>query len=410
MELTRIDRGDQVEVVASGRLDERWSGHLADSLNQVIRDGSHRIRLNLAAVSYVSSAGIRVLITLYKQLGEIGGSFAIVEPSENVRTILDLTRLTPMLMGGTLAPGLVETPPPPVERVERANSVYEIFDRAIEGAVCRIIGDPALLASSGYGKEHAHAATFDRHTVALGLGAFGAGFDDCRERYGEFLAVAGTAVYLPTDGSSVPDYLAASQDYVPQVSVLYGLACRGRFSVHMRFQASNAERRIALSEIADAALETAEADTAVVVMVAEAAGLVGASLRRAPTSPDRDRFEHPGIRKWISFGGEPAFAGSLCLVAGVVSRDPDSPVQKFLRPLGGVSRASGHFHAAAFPYQPLKKGRIDLSATVEALFERESVQGVLHLLADRREASGAGESEFARGACWAVPVTKVEAA
>src|SRR5262249_48171559 len=147
MELTRTAHSDHVEVHASGRLDEHWAGHLSDGLNEVIRDGSHRIRLNMSAVSYLSSAGIRVLVTFYKQLGEIGGSFTIVDPSEMVRKVLDLTKLTPMLLGGALAEGLAEPPAQAVSRIERENAVYEIIDRAIEGFECRVIGEPSRLAN-----------------------------------------------------------------------------------------------------------------------------------------------------------------------------------------------------------------------------------------------------------------------
>jgi hypothetical protein len=71
-----------------------------------------------------------------------------------------------------------------------------------------------------------------------------------------------------------------------------------------------------------------------------------------------------------------------------------------LRPLGIEPWPLGHFHAAAFSYCPLKKGGIDLKDTVTTLFETETLQGVLHLLTDRREAAGPQQSEFVRGACW----------
>jgi hypothetical protein len=64
-----------------------------------------------------------------------------------------------------------------------------------------------------------------------------------------------------------------------------------------------------------------------------------------------------------------------------------------------------HFHAAAFPYRPLQKGRIALDATVRALFDTHALSGVLHLLCDPREIQGAGESEFTRGALWIAPVS-----
>ena len=411
MELNRIDHGEFTEVQASGRLDEHWAEHLSDGLNRVIRDGSHRIRLNMSAISYLSSAGIRVLMTFYKQLGEIGGSFTIVDPSKMVLKVLDLTKLTAMLLGA--APALAaEATPEAGARMERQNAAYEVLDRAGGGFECCVTGDPALLATGGYREEHARTKTFHRDSAGLGLGAFGDGFEDCRQRYGEFLAVAGTAVYLPTDGSGVPDYLVAAEDFVPQVSMLYGLCCEGRFASLTRFEALKQSRAAGLGEIAQSALEIAEADSALMVLIAETAGLVGASLRRPPSTATECIFTHPEIRRWISFTAEPAFGGSLCLVVGVAARKAQSALQPLLRPIGKNTGLTGHFHAAAFPYRPLKKGRIDLNATVNALLGSESVQGMLHLLADDREGagaglSGAGESEFVRGALWVGPITKV---
>jgi hypothetical protein len=67
---------------------------------------------------------------------------------------------------------------------------------------------------------------------------------------------------------------------------------------------------------------------------------------------------------------------------------------------------SAHFHAAAFGYRPLPKGRLDLRAAVKGLFEGGGLQAVLHVLADDRE-GGAAESELLRGACWVGPVGRV---
>jgi hypothetical protein len=53
---------------------------------------------------------------------------------------------------------------------------------------------------------------------------------------------------------------------------------------------------------------------------------------------------------------------------------------------------------------------IDLVTTVGALFESETLQGVLHLLSDDREGAGIGQSELARGACWIGPIASVSTA
>jgi hypothetical protein len=99
---------------------------------------------------------------------------------------------------------------------------------------------------------------------------------------------------------------------------------------------------------------------------------------------------------------------SLVLVAGVAARPARAgSLAPLLRPLApDRGDLAGHFHAAAFSYRPLPHGAaLDLKTTVGTLFEAETLQGVLHLLHDDRPIAGAGESEFARGACWFSPIT-----
>ena len=44
---------------------------------------------------------------------------------------------------------------------------------------------------------------------------------------------------------------------------------------------------------------------------------------------------------------------------------------------------------------------------VGVLFENQGPKGLLHLLWDAREATGAGESRFVRGACWVGSIREV---
>ena len=47
----------------------------------------------MAGVVYMSSAGIRVLLRVRKQLQALGGSFAVVNPSAAVRGVLEMVGL-----------------------------------------------------------------------------------------------------------------------------------------------------------------------------------------------------------------------------------------------------------------------------------------------------------------------------
>jgi anti-anti-sigma factor len=413
MRLSTVQHGALVEVIADGRLDESWADHLASALDQAIRDGNHHIRLNMESVTYLSSAGIRVLVGCYNNVKQINGSFAVKNPSRQVRTILDMTLLSPMLIAEEPLTAPVAAGHEPVT-ISTENAAFELLETQRENTlVCHAVGDAARFERGGFGPGDMSTLAFPADTFGLGVGAFGSSYADCRDRFGEFIAAAGTAAYLPTDGASAPDYLVAAGSLVPEVGVLYGLRCDGSFAHHLRFEAAKQARDIGLAELVSACMLAAEAGIAGMVILGETTGLVGAALRRSPASERStgdSPFAYPQIRKWLTFTAEPAHTRSLCLIVGVACNLASAPAAlgPLLRPLShNGNKTAGHFHAAAFPYRPLQKGKLDLQATVQRMFETQGPQGLLHLLPDDREAFGAGESRFVRGACWIAPIRDV---
>jgi len=399
-----------MEVRAKGRLDAYWADHVSETLEEIVRQGHHRIRINLSEVAYISSIGIRVLVQFYKKLAAIEGAFIVSDPSPAVSKVLEMVGLQEMLMPAPVSP-VPEAKKQTAREVDHAGARFEVFEVAGDrpGMVCDTLGDPGLLEGCRFGQKDCAGMLFPEATYAIGLGAFGGSFEECRDRFGEFMAIEGAAVYQPADGSNVPDFLVTEGSFVPELQVLYGIVCKGAFSSMARFEAKLESGTIGLAELADAALEIAGADTACVIAVAESAGLVGASLRRPPvngasaTAP----FSHPEIRTWLSFTTERAFPRALTLVLGMVSRSENGGLKGLLRPLRPHSPLAGHFHAAAFSYRPLQKGLIDLKGTVRPLFEQETLLGLLHLIWDDRESTGVAESEFVRGACWIAPLNQI---
>jgi anti-anti-sigma factor len=401
MEVTRIPTAGGIMLRISGRLDGYWADHLEHNLAETIREGHHHIRLELSDVGFMSSAGIAVLMKFYKQLQRIDGSLVVTRPSPQVRTVLEITRLAELLIRSAESATEVAAEPGEGTRLDRAGAVFDVFEVARGAEIrCRVIGTDAPLVASAFVEEHCSSLPLSDTGFAFGIGAIGEGFADCRDRFGEFLAVGGTTAYLPADGTSVPDYLVGSGNHASKLQVLYCLAGEGSFARLVRFDAGPS-RGIALADLSACCLEVSSADAAAVVIVGEAAGLVGAALRESPTHPGGpDLFAFPAIRSRLTFTADRAFARSLTLAVGIVARSAHPQ----LRPLSGASELFGHFHAAAFSFRPLKHGRIDLQDTVANLFETENLLGVLHLLNDTREVVGIGQSEFIRGACWTGPI------
>jgi len=411
MEILTQQAGDAVEVKVRGRLDNYWTEHLRTNLEELIRSGAHRLRLNLSEVPYLSSAGIGLLMQFYNQLKGIGGSLVVTNPSDRAKLILDLCKLSPILLAEALP---VATPHHKAEirRLSSPLASYEVLEYDLQRPlICQRIGDPGLLQACRFGPQDCQTIGFPSGSFGLGLGAFGHDFEDSQARFGEFLAVGGSAAYLPTDGTNVPDFMVASGELVPEMNVLYGLRCEGGFSHLMRFESAAAEGPVPLAELVRASLEVAGAQAIGMAMVAESAGLVGAALRRSPAAAagfEPNPFRYPEVRTWLSFSPERLYSRSLVLLCGIAAGSECGPMAALLRPIGAGRSPQGHFHAAAFSYRPLKKGEIDLKATATTLFETESLQGVLHLLADDRETAGPHQSEFVRGACWIAAISDIQ--
>ena len=240
MEIVTQQLGEALEVKVKGRLDNYWTEHLRGNLEEVIRGGAHGIRLNLSEISFLSSAGVGLLVKFHTQLKGIGGSFVITSPSERVKQVLDLCRLSTILLAQT-----TPVAPPPVHKTEvrRLSSPagsFEVMECAPgKPLICERIGDPGLLKGCRFSPADCQMVTYPSATFGFGLGAFGHGFEDAQTRFGEFLAVGGSAAYLPTDGTNVPDFMVSSGKLVPEMNVLYGLRCEGGFTHLMRFETSS---------------------------------------------------------------------------------------------------------------------------------------------------------------------------
>jgi anti-anti-sigma factor len=403
MEIVTQQFDDALEVKVRGRLDNNWTEHLRSNLDEFIRGGAHVIRLNLSEVSYLSSAGVGLLVLIYRQLKEIGGALIIASPSDRVKKVLDLCALTPILLTDP-APAVPALHKTELRRFTSRNASFEVLEIASNKPLTfEMIGDPRMLKSCHFGPDDCRTIAFPPATFGFGLGALGNGFEEAQSRFGEFLAVGGSAAYLPTDGTNVPDFMVSSGELVTEVNVLYGLRCDGEFSHLLRFEALGADSPIALSELAATALEISGGKPIGMVFVVESAGLLGAALRRSPamaTAANSSPFHYPEARSWLSFSTERLYSRSLALISGIAAKSASEPLATLMRRIGSDESPVGHFHAAAFSYRPLKKGDIDLHATVATLFGTETLQGVLHLLADDRETAGPLQSEFFRGACW----------
>ncbi len=411
--ISRRDSPDALVLVVSGRLDAEHAGELARAVDEELRRGHHAIALDLADCGFLSSAGIRVLFEIRRSAQGVGGTCLIRAASEPIRKVLDLTRLTPLLMEAAAqgpARHATATDAPP----QSSSAAIDVQCGAVQliglerpGAALlpgRLIGG-ADAAFSGH-MSTAARVPLPRHTFALGLAAL-ADAGPLAECAGEMLAACGTAFHRRPQAFSSIDYLAATGELVPEVDLAAGLVWEGVPAGRAGFESIEDADAVAIDDLAAAVIEQTAGDTVAMVAVGEIQGLVGAELIRPLAAASAD--DRPGLpgraiaARWLSFSREPVHARRTVIIVGVATRGPATgPLADFVRPLGSGT-VQGHFHAAVFPLRPLKRGSGDLATTVADITAAEPL-ALLHLLADPEPVLGIGRSQLVRGRCWFAPL------
>jgi|SRR3954453_8626183 len=92
-----VDEREKVAVVAlDGELDLATAPDLVSAIDAQVEQGRTAIVLDLTALSFCDSAGLRVFVRYRRQLEEAGGRFVVAAPSSMVRRVLEISGLAEM--------------------------------------------------------------------------------------------------------------------------------------------------------------------------------------------------------------------------------------------------------------------------------------------------------------------------
>jgi anti-anti-sigma factor len=74
-----------------GRLDSETAPAFSDDMNVLIAGGADKLLLDMAALDYISSAGLRVILQAAKQIKGKGGKLALCSMSEQIREVFEIS-------------------------------------------------------------------------------------------------------------------------------------------------------------------------------------------------------------------------------------------------------------------------------------------------------------------------------
>ena len=81
-------------VTVSGRVDSNTAPMFEQTLKKVIDGGQHNVVLELNGVEFMSSAGLRGMVSSLKACKSGGGDLVVADPSTRVVEVMQLAGLT----------------------------------------------------------------------------------------------------------------------------------------------------------------------------------------------------------------------------------------------------------------------------------------------------------------------------
>lgn len=381
------------------RLDADGAETLTQEIDRLLRAGEHAVRLDLAEVTFVSSAGIGALVAAYKKLKAAGGTLDVAAAGPQVRGVLKLTKLDTLI--GPFDRPAAAAPAMRADRVVGDVRLVAPASPAGGAAVARIVGDGARPEVVEIGPA----------SFAVGLGTPDADDVAPLARAGEFMVAAGWQFHRPPAADPRVDWVVAHDGHPARAAVMDGLAWHGGMTGSAGFEPGAGRTTVALDGLARALLDVAAPGPVGFVAVGEIHGLVGAELVRPlseGTADDHPRAGRAAVAaRWLSFSREPAHARRTAIVVGVVdgARSGDGAFAAALRPIDPAGDRSlvGHVHAAVFPFRPVRR-EPGVAGELVAAVAATPPLAVMHLLTDPAPLVGSGRSEFIRGVVWFGPL------
>ncbi len=205
-----------------GRLDAFTTKQLEERLGASLNDASVRyVILDLAELEYLSSAGIRVLVTTMRQMRNGGGEMMLVGLKGYPEKVLALAGFAESFpRHATLGQALAATGAGAAAHARwdqalpfaGAAGTFQVAPWSRDHCEALVLGDIKDVLHCRVTPSLMRSKRFSASEYSLGLGGLGDKMEDYFPILGEMVTIGGTMVWLPTDGHDTADFLIPQKD------------------------------------------------------------------------------------------------------------------------------------------------------------------------------------------------------
>ncbi|MEI6884899.1 MAG: STAS domain-containing protein [Bacteroidota bacterium] len=364
-------------IEVEGRIDGLTSSALSKSFEQAAEDGHHTIIVDFSAVSYISSAGLRVFLHMQKKLKPVGGELILLSVQESA---MDVFRVSGLHKLFRIIAGLSElnnSEPASVQvstgdsRPVSSDGVFSWAFREVEPGKYSGIGNSSKLRKGGYKESEVTTISQTELQFALGLASVGESLKDYQSLFGEAMVVNHHFFGYPAVEMPAVDYAWYSKTHPGPVHFLHGLKFEGDYSLCLRFDSPSA---VDMLSLARKAAGISGKEFFGIVMVAKSAGIYGLNLRKIPWQDnipsDQEIMSDANFSDWFDFPVEDTDIHKTLVAAGIYSKSGEDEEL--------------HMHAVVFSKGLIGKTGMDVNAELERILHGTEPLRVVHLLEESR--------------------------
>ena len=92
-----IKHGTETVICLSGQLDTLSSPDLEKEITKILEGNAQNVVLDGGKLTYISSAGLRLLLILQKKMGQKGGTFVLRNIQDSIMEIFKITGFSSFL-------------------------------------------------------------------------------------------------------------------------------------------------------------------------------------------------------------------------------------------------------------------------------------------------------------------------
>lgn len=352
LEITEYSIADKLLTKLSGRLDGVNSDDINKYIASILDKGRRNVIFDFSDVSFLSSAGLRVLLINQKKMTAAGGEIAIFKITSNIREVFRLSGFLKIFR-------IIENEDEfedksdsnhsvDLSSIELENLSLEILKAGDFKGKVEAIGTSDKIELSAYQESDSVIINAKDAEYFFGFAAIGDDWNNNCNYFGESVIINNSLFVYPAVKRPAVDFMIYSDEMTDtKYSVLNGFKFSGEPASYVSFRIK--DEFVEITTLLDSIAEALKTTSFAFTIIAESKGLRGMNLKQVPIVENKPQngksiFENDNFSEWVNFPVDKDDFNSIVAGVGYYANSPNKYENIKILP----SESKFHLHCGIF--------------------------------------------------------------